>query len=127
MERTTMKAIRTTLAIAVLGLMASMGAYAQQPPKGGEMTGSQITDEGAAKKVKPPPSTVDPKAKKAEASAARKSGATTEGECGPDEKMDAGACKKVPPAKSTTTRAEKKAEGAAAAKENAKTVKGEKP
>jgi hypothetical protein len=111
-----MKAIRTTLAIAVLGLMASMGAYAQQPPKGGEMSGSQVTDEGAAKKAKAPPSTVDPKAKKAEASAARKAGATTEGECGPDEKMDAGACKKIVPAKSTVKSADVKKEAVAAGK-----------
>ena len=121
-----MKAIRTTLAIAVLGLMASMGAYAQTA-KTGEMSGAQPADAGAVKKEKAPPSTVDPQAKKSEAAAAKKSGATMEGECGPEQKADAGACKKPAAAPSTTTRAEKKAEGAAAAKEGVKTTKGEKP
>ena len=120
-----MKAIRTTLAIAAMALMASFGAYAQQAK--GEMSGSQAADAGAVKKDKPAPSTVDPKAAKAEATAARKAGAAAEGECDPVQKADAGACKKPAAAKSTTTRAEKKAEGAAAAKEGAKTVKGEKP
>ncbi|NTU83679.1 MAG: hypothetical protein HGA45_30625, partial [Chloroflexales bacterium] len=59
-------------------LMASMGVYAQQAPAGtkGEMSGTQRADEGDVKKVKPAPSTVDPKAKKSEAAAARQSGAT---------------------------------------------------
>jgi hypothetical protein len=121
-----MKAIRTTLAIAALGLLVPMGAFAQAA-KTGEMSGTQPAEEGMVKKEKAPPSTVDPKAKKAEAAAAKKTGATNEGECGPEQKMDAGVCKPVKAAPSTTTRTEKKAEGAAAAKAGMATPKGEAP
>ena len=121
-----MKAIRTTLAIAVLGLMASMGAYAQSA-KTGEMSGTQPAEEGVVKKQKAPPSTVDPKAKKSEAAAAKKTGATMEGECGPEQKADAGACKKPAAAPSTTSREAVKKEAAAATKANQATPKGEAP
>jgi hypothetical protein len=124
-----MKAIRTTLAIAALALMASMGAYAQttQPAAKGEMSGAQRADTGDVKKQKAEPSTVDPKAKKSEAAAARKTGATMEGECGPEQKADAGACKKPAAAPSTTSREAVKKDAAAATKAGLATPKGEAP
>lgn len=116
-----MKTRMTMMTLAAFALAAAFGAQAQS----GEMSAPQKVDEGAVKSAKPAPSTVDRKALQKEAAAARKSGATSEGECGPEQKADAGACKK-PPVQAGKTRDEVKKEAVAAVK-SGKTPGGEKP
>lgn len=119
--------LAAAVALAVAGQAGAQSAKVPDAQKTtGEMSPQQKIDEGMAKGAKPGPSTVDAKAAKAEAQAARKANTTNEGECGPEQKADAGACKKPATPKSDVQRAAVKKDAAAAAK-SGKTPGGEKP